>query len=83
MYIDKFDSFIEATTNTKTFVITIEMVDGTALTSSAMPIAMLRDVQTEITEALEARQPISVWNRHHLGLNMVPATMVKTVRFQL
>jgi hypothetical protein len=82
MYYSDFDSFSTASSEARTFQLTVATLSGENHISSPIPIAVFDHVQKYVEEALEGRNPVAVWNRNTRAVISVPSANVKSVSLQ-
>ncbi len=75
------DSFVLAKEEAKSFTVAIDVITGTSVISSPIPIDEFATVQTQIQEALETRMPVTVWHRINKMIHTVPHANIARVVF--
>jgi hypothetical protein len=83
MYYTDFDSFTTALSECRSFVVSVSTVTGETHESSPYPISVHTLVSKYFDDTLEARSPVTIWNRLTKCQVTVPASNVRcvTIRF--
>lgn len=82
MYYSEFDSFITTIDEARSFVVSVDLATGDSFQSSPYPVSVFHAVSKQIDEALEARCPVTIWNRTNKMLMSFPVANVKRVAYQ-
>jgi ABC-type ATPase with predicted acetyltransferase domain len=82
MYYSDFDSFMTTIGESKSFIVSVDTVDGGGYQSSPYPKQTYEAVSKYIEDTLEARSPIVLWNRTIRMLQSIPAANIKRVTIQ-
>lgn len=82
MYFNDFESFKRAQEGAKTFVIEVERVDGTTLSSSAFPTDVYSQAVADIAAVEELKTMFVLWDRscnRNGAIKFIPYEQIRTI----
>jgi hypothetical protein len=84
MYFNEFESFKQAQEGAKSFIIEVERVDGTMVSSSAFPADVYEQALADIANVEEMKTMMTVWNRSGVKgsggtMSFVPYDQIRSI----
>lgn len=81
MYFNDFESFKQAQDSAKSFMLQVDYVDGTSVSSSAFPSESLPQVMADLQSVEELKTMLILWNRsNNSTMSFIPYEQIKTIR---
>lgn len=82
-YYDELESFIDEKNSAKVFAVHVELKEGTQVVSSPLPISFLTSMIVAIEQADAAHTALSIWDRLHKQLILVPHNNIVRILIRL
>jgi hypothetical protein len=84
MYYTTFESYDKIVAGASYFVISVVLVNGHTITSSAMPMGKNHtDIMDMIREAVAQKLPLEIWNREQSCSIIIPYDQISTVSINI